>query len=199
MSVYEYDKAIVNDLRRITGDDRIHIVPTDNVFRTIAKLDSDKDYIELPIVSITRTGWGMTGSSNHTMKFDGSLDRYDRGEDKYINIQAIPIRITYLLDVWTKTREENDDIIREFIFYYMTHPTIKVNVPYNLDIKHNFNIYFDSEVEDNSDIVEQPNKGEYFRQTIALYTDDAYLWKSSSRFATIVDSDNVHVDPIIKS
>ena len=38
-----------------------------------------------------------------------------------------------------------------------------------------------SDIEYNSDIVEQKNRGEYFRQSISFYTDDAYLWKTSSR------------------
>ena len=180
MSVNLYDKAIVEDLRKLTEDTRIHIVPSENAFRTIGKLNNTEDYIELPLISISRTGWSLL-DAQHSQKFEGATYQYDRKEDYVQNIQLMPIKINYLLDVWTRTKEENDDIMRELIFYYTDHPTMFVTVPYGADYKHKFNIFFTDDVEDNSDIVEQKNRGEYFRQTIGFYTDDAYLWKTSSR------------------
>lgn len=180
MSVNLYDDAIINSLREITQDSRIHISPAENVFRTIGKLEGSEDNINLPIISLSRPGWTIL-DSNHHMKFDGAIHLSDHDNNKVQNIQAIPIRINYLLDVWTRYRAENDMIMRELIFYYKTHPTLSITVPYGLDYVHNFNIFFESDIEDNSDIVEHKNRGEYFRQTIGLYTDDAYLWKSSSR------------------
>lgn len=44
---------------------------------------------------------------------------------------------------------------------------------------HKFNIYFNSGIEDNSDIANQVNKGQYFRQDMTFYTDDAYLWRAN--------------------
>lgn len=185
MSVYMYDEAIVEDLRLLLNDDRIHIVPVDNVFRLIARLNEDN--IEMPLISLTRTGWQLADNKPQMMKFDGALAGYDRRDNSLKRVQAIPIRIGYQLDVWTKTRKENDNILRELIFYYSTHPTLIVNIEYGLDITHDFNIFFDADIEDNSDIVEHRNRGEYFRQTVSIYTDDAYLWKSSSRNPSIID------------
>jgi len=195
MSVYKYDEAIVRDLRHILQDNRIHIVPPENVFRLLARID--KDTIELPAVSISRRGWSLSGSRPHTMKFDGTLLVHvkddDTNTDKYVNLQAIPMSIMYQMDVWTKTREENDNIMRELIFYYSTHPTLNVEIPYgskdNVPYHHKFNIFFMEDIEDNSDIVNHMNRGEYFRQTISFYTDDAYLWKSTSRGPTVIDVD----------
>lgn len=187
MSVYMYDEAIIEDLRILVNDDRIHIVPVDNVFRLIARLEDDK--IEMPLISLTRTGWQLSDNKPQMMKFDGALADYDEKRNSLKRVQAIPISIGYQLDVWTKTRLENDNILRELIFYYSTHPTLVVKIEYGLDITHNFNLFFDPDVEDNSDIVEHKNRGEYFRQTLTLYTDDAYLWKSSSRGPSFVESD----------
>ena len=180
MSVTYYDKAIIADMRKITQDTRIHIVPVENVFRTIGKLEDSEDHIQLPIISVTRTGWSLQ-NAQHSQKFEGATLAWDKEKDWVQNIQFMPIQINYLLDVWTRTREENDAIMRELIFYYTNHPTLKIDIPYSADYSHNFNIFFMSDIEDNSDIVEQKNRGEYFRQTIAFYTDDAYLWKTSSR------------------
>jgi hypothetical protein len=179
-SVGLYDNAIVENLREITQDTRINIVPVENVFRTIGKLEGTEDHIQLPIISVTRTGWSLK-DAQHSRKFEGATLAWDKEKDWVQNIQFMPIQINYLLDVWTRTREENDDIMRELIFYYTNHPTLQVDIPFNAHYTHNFNIFFMSDIEDNSDIVEQKNRGEYFRQTIAFYTDDAYLWKTSSR------------------
>ena len=46
-------------------------------------------------------------------------------------------------------------------------------------IKHKFNIYFNSGIEDNSDLANQVNHGTYFRQDMTLYSDDAYLWRAN--------------------
>ena len=173
---YLYDTALVNDLRSVFNDQRIYICPPELVFKTIGRLNEDD--IKMPMISLLRTGASILDSS-HPMRFSGSLSAIHPDENTYETLRAIPIRINYLLDVWTKHREENDNIIRELIFYYMTHPTLQITIPYGVDLKHNFNIFFDNNIEDNSDIVDQPNHGEYFRQTLSVYTDDAYLWRGT--------------------
>lgn len=180
MSCVLYDDAIINNLRTLTQDTRIYIEPTENVFGTIGKLENSQDHIQLPLISVARTGWSIL-NPQHMQKFDGALLKSDLEEDYTQRIQCIPIQINYVLDVWSKTRAENDEILRELIFYYHNHPEMEVTIPYGADFKHRFNIFFNSDIEDNSDIVEFKNRGEYFRQSISFYTDDAYLWKTSSR------------------
>jgi len=180
-----YDEALVADLRRIVDDDRITITPPDNVFRTIGRIADDK--IEFPLISLTRTGWSISNNRPHFMKHEGVVAGYDDISKKYKRVQSIPIRISYQVDVWTKTRIDNDNILRELIFYYSVHPTMKIVIPYGLNIEIDFNIFIDEDIEDNSDIIDHWSKGQYFRQTFSIYTDDAYLWKSSSRFPTFVD------------
>ena len=53
MSVYIYDKAIVEKFKEILGDPRISIVPFENAFR---KSGVDGDDVTLPFVSISRQG-----------------------------------------------------------------------------------------------------------------------------------------------
>lgn len=176
MSVFLYDNAIVTKLRALTENSNIYIVPPNLQFRTIAKLQEDT--VEMPFISLNRTGWGLTSHRPHSMKFSGLKAVVNEEEETTSYLQAIPIRINYLMDVWSKTREENDVLLRELIFYFSINPTLEVTIPYGINQKHNFDLFIDDDIEDNSDIVEQLNHGEYFRQTISLYTDDAYLWKS---------------------
>lgn len=187
--VYLYDDAIVKDLRKRISDERVTITPYDNLMNSLGKSENDK--IELPIISIARTGWSLSESRPHPMKFIGELSRIDEGEvnneKKIVNVYAMPIRIDYLLDVWTKRRLDNDNIMRELLFYYSIHPTLQVKIPYGLDDYKNFNIMFGTDIEDNSNIPEHVNIGEYIRQTISFYVDDAYLWRSDYHGATYID------------
>jgi hypothetical protein len=182
---YLYDTAIINDFRSIFTNEDIFICPADRVFSVLGRLNEDD--VKMYIISLQRTGTSLL-SSSHPMRFDGGVIDYDKTSDQFKTLRGIPIRINYLVDVWTKHREENDNIIRELIFHYMTNPTLQITIPYGTNYVHNFNIFFDDNIEDNSDIVEHPNRGEYFRQTLSLYTDDAYLWKGK-------EVDNVTVDP----
>lgn len=191
MSVYLYDNAIVDSLRSITKDNRIYITPPDNVIRTIGQIS---DNAKLPMISLSRTGISIQDTP-HFMKFNGDLLSINEEERTSKRIQMIPIRIDYLLDIWTKNREQNDNIVRELVFFFMTHSSMEVEIPFDTaNKKHVFNVFIDSQIEDNSDIVDHMNRGEYFRQTLSLYTDDAYLWKSSTRPATEIDVEFVIKD-----
>lgn len=188
--VYLYDTAIIEDMRSILDDERIYICPSDRVFSVIARLNEDD--VKMPMISVARTGISLL-DSQHTMRFTGGISNISEDEESISRIQVIPIQINYQFDVWTKHREENDNIIRELIFYYMTHPTLEVKVPYGTNLKHTFNIFYDKTIEDNSDISDQVNHGEYFRQTLSVYTPDAYLWKSTTEKPYIFGGADLYV------
>lgn len=179
MSVYSYDESIVRSFERIFNKD-VSINVVDNIFDFKAFIH--RDDLTLPIISITRTSWAINDNRSHPMKFTGSeVGNYvdeESGIIYYKGVRMMPININYQVDVFTDTRKENDLIMRELIFYLSTHPTLLVKIPYGLDIEHVFNLILDDTIEDNSDIAEHSNRGRYFRQTIGMYIDNAYLWKS---------------------
>ena len=190
MSAYLYDEAIINNLREVVGDSRIMITPVDNVYNVIPRINDDK--FTLPLVTVTRTGWTILSDDvNHSAKYEGALSQISCEPKNHgltvQRVQFVPMRLSYAIDVWTKTRLENDEFVRELFWYYMISPTLQINVPYDLNFDHNFNLFIEPDIEDNSDIAQQVNHGEFFRQTLRIYTDDAKLWKSSSRGPTIVD------------
>jgi len=186
ISVNLYDDAIVTKLRTLLNNDKIFITPPDNVFRIIDK--TADDVINLPMISLTRTGFSIRlDKVQHSMMFEGSITDMDADTHKSKRVQTIPIRINYLMDVWTRTRHENDVIVRDLVLYFMTHPTMNIEIPYNLNKTFNFNMFLDADIEDNSDIVAHKDRGIYYRQTISMYTDDAYLFKSSTRNPTYLD------------
>lgn len=183
--VYDYDNALVEELNerfnKNPKDETVHkkkiyIVSPEDTLDMNAVLSNDK--IQLPIISINRLGWSLQDKRPHPLRFSGKLVEILEGDVK-MYLHAMPIIINYSIDVWTNTRLENDLIMRELLWYYSLNPTLEVHIPYGYNHNHTFNIFFNNEIEDNSDIVEHKNKGRLFRQTVTLYTDDAYLWKTS--------------------
>lgn len=190
MSAYLYEDALIAKLRAILGDDRVVITDVNNIQNVIARIADDT--VKLPLVTLSRTEWRIESAEfNHSAAFEGGLvdkkPHPDILQVQETRLQFLPMRVSWAIHVWTKTREENDEIVRELFWFFITSPTLQVTVPYSVDISQDFNIFVESDVEDNSDISNHINTGEYYRQTINIYTDDAKLWKSSSRGLTFVD------------
>lgn len=176
MSVEWYDQSIVSKIREITGDDRVTIVPPENLFRYIASLKSDE--IKFPLISLTRLGYVLNRTSKSPNTSQGIPIKYSKG--KAVELQSIPIRVNYQIDVITRKRDDNDALVDEIIFYFINHPSMSVNIKKGADISHKFSIFFNPDIEDNSDIESHISRGEYFRTTMTFYIPDGYLWKTTS-------------------
>ena len=175
MSVKCYDDAIIARFREVFNDDTISILPVENAIRYIAQLK--RDNVTFPLVSTMRTGYSIVSSNvNHPAKMIGSFTTRN-GENDNIFAQSIPIRIEYQLDIYTVDRWSCDEITRELIFFFYQHPTLVAHFDYGLGIDHNFNIFLEDDVVDNSDTVDHWEKGVLFRNTLTFYTDDARLFR----------------------
>lgn len=191
MSVNRYDQSLIEHFREIFDDARIHILPVEDAIRFTAQLRQDD--VVFPLISTNRLGYSIrTSDTNFYGLREGGYQ--NRGADGINTFaQVIPIRINYQVDVFTVSKAQGDELMRELIFHLMLHPKLKVDIPYGLNIKHVFNIFIESDIVDNSDTVEHINKGVLFRNTMTLYTDDAYLFKSREEL-----HGNVTADVLIK-
>lgn len=179
MSVKAYDDAIINKFRSIFNDNTIYILPVENAIRFSAQLN--RDNVKFPMISTTRLGYSIRNSDvNFAAKMVGSFAFRD-GENNNVFAQTIPIRIEYQMDVFTVDRQSCDEIVRELIFFFAQHPTLQAHFEYGLNIDHNFNLYLNDEIVDNSDTVEHINNGVMFRNTLTFYTDDARLFRSKKQ------------------
>lgn len=179
MSVKAYDDAIINEFRRVFNDNTIYILPVENAIRFSAQLS--KDNVKFPMISTTRLGYSIRNENvSFPAKMVGSFVNRD-GKNNNIFAQTVPIRIEYQMDVFTVDRQSCDEIIRELIFFFLQHPTLVAHFEYGLDIDHNFNLYLNDEIVDNSDTVEHVNNGVMFRNTLTFYTDDALLFRSKKQ------------------
>ena len=176
MSVHRYDKAIVEHFREIFDDERIHILPVEQAIRFTAQLQ--KDDVRFPLISTTRLGYSIRLSDVNFfgLHSGGYQNRNEDGTNTFA--QVIPIRINYQMDIFTVDKITGDELVRELIFHIMQNPTLTVDVPYNLNMEHKFNLFLESDIVDNSDTIEHVDKGVKFRNTLTFYTDDAYLFAS---------------------
>lgn len=186
--VYAYDKALVEDLRaRFSSspvdsqvNKNVQIGPTEQMFNIIGSLEDDN--IIMPFISLERLDWQLNLDRQGFQTFVGD-EVYTRLDSQNLPVevraQAIPITINYRLSVWSEDRITNDALCREILFYYHLRPSLMVYVGHGINMAHKFNIYFNSGIEDNSDIANHITNGQYFRQDMTLYTDDAYLWRAN--------------------
>lgn len=186
--VYAYDKALVEDLRaRFNStpvdsqvNDTVQIGPAGQMFSILGTLNDDN--VIMPFISLERLDWQLNLDRQGFQTFIGDKV-YTRLDSKNtpveVRAQAIPITINYRLSVWSEDRITNDALCREILFYYHLRPSLMVYVGHGINMKHKFNIYFNSGIEDNSDIANHNTNGTYFRQDMTLYTDDAYLWRAN--------------------
>ena len=189
VSVYAYDRAIVEDFKARFNkqeikdskvNDTVQIGPADQMFSILGQMNDDQ--IIMPFISLERLDWQLNLDRQGFQTFIGEEVYTRLGPDNLpteIRAQVIPITINYRLSVWTEDRVTNDAIIRELLFYYHLRPSLMVYVGHGLNMAHKFNIYFNSGIEDNSDIANHINRGTFFRQDMTLYTDDAYLWRAN--------------------
>lgn len=176
MSFGCYDKAIIENFQKLFNTGNVHILPVEDALRFTSQLN--RDDVEFPLISTTRLGITILSSEvNQAQKTTGHLVRRD-GYNNNVFAQSIPIRIEYQLDIFTVERWTCDEITRELIFYFYQHPTLVAHFDYGLNIEHNFNLFLNDDVVDNSDTIEHVNTGVKFRNTLTFYTDDARLVRS---------------------
>lgn len=192
MSIYLYEEAIVNKMREITGDERIIITPSDNIYNVIPRIQNDE--LKLPLIHVIRNNWKIANNKPHGMKMNGHINNdfpmYNNNSNivdgKIHRLHTIPINFSHTFEVWTRTRQENDEIIRELIWFFSTMGEFTVHIPYGLNIDHVFTLELLPDVVDNTEIISQKNTGELFLQAILTNCSDAYLWKSSTHNPTCI-------------
>lgn len=100
----------------------------------------------------------------------------EHGITKLSALNAIPIRINYTLDVYTRRQLENDLIMRNLIFNIINYPTLKISIDYNSQHYEHFgNLYIEQNVNNGSSEIQIAND-QICKQSLQIYMDDAYLW-----------------------
>lgn len=195
MSINLYDEALVKKLQSWTRDTAINILrpdETSRLFQIVADHNNDNP-IKLPLIAITRDGgYTVTNIGKRPLSYRGIKTSGTLGaEGSAVLLNAIPISISYRLDVYTRYLREADDLTRNLIFNLINYPNITVELPYNDEkIEHDSTIHITEEIQDNSDIPERLIPGQFTRMTIGLTISDAYIWDVRVK-------NNLSIDPNI--
>lgn len=179
MACRYYDDLIVGKLKKWLPDNSTLRVLKPDESKRLFELtaDDNKDgKFQLPLIAVSRNNdIELLLNVKNPKSFDGL--KLASTEDGTLQMNVIPIRIQYNLDIYTKTFEECDEYVRSFLFKLINNPVIKIEIPYNnTHIEHIANIRVLSTVSDTSAISERIFSGQFTRYTIQLEIQDAFLF-----------------------
>ena len=198
MAISYYDDAIIAKLKKWIPDaSSLRVLDQDDtkrLFETMADDSNDKP-IQLPFVTLTRNkDIEILSAIKQLKSFDGLhiVTPNERGQkvpDKTALFNAIPIKTTYQLNIYTKFKYEAEEYVRNFLFKLINNPQIIIEIPYNnMDLKHTANLRVLDTVSDTSDISQRIFPGQFYRWTIQLELQDGFLfnipYKTNYKFAS---------------
>ncbi len=194
MSVYLYDEAFVEKLRGWTKSTKIQVYSPDDtkrLFEVVADQNNDGP-IQLPILCLRRkSGINVINTGKRPLTFDGI--QLEATPNKSLELNAIPIDVSYQLDIYTRYFKEADEFLRNLTFNIINYPKLTITIPYNdANIEHNGFIRMSNDIEDNSNVPERLITGQFTRLTFNINIDDAYLWN-----VKVKDTLNLECDEVI--
>ena len=179
MSRHLFDTALADKIRPIIKDPNLTFTGVDDtttLFTTTAD-KSPTDTIKFPLIALSRSGdMTIKNTNKRTASHKGMAFVKNHETGLMETMTFVEVSFTYQLDVYTRKRVENDDYIRELIFYFINNPKLKLDIPYNSSQRTLVsNVFLQPSVPDNSNVPEHLITGEYFRQSLSLSIPDAKL------------------------
>ena len=183
MSIKLYDEALVEKIKKWVKDPNLNILKPDESTRLLqmrADIGEDKP-IGLPLIALSRNKEiKILNTQKQPKTFSGYILQASKKTTMTINV--IPIELSYQLDIYTRKMEEADEYIRNFVFNFINYPKVKIGLPYNnVWVEHESNLWIEDSIMDNSDIQEHLFADQFYRFSIRLYVDDAYLFSIPSK------------------
>jgi hypothetical protein len=132
------------------------------LFQIRADQTQDKP-LKLPLISLSRnTDVELDFPHKKPLSFDGKM--IAAAGDYSYQIDAIPMRLQYQLDIYTRYAAEGDEYMRNFVFNFVNHPKLLIHLPYNnAQVTHTANVDILSPVSENSDIPQHLFKDQFTR------------------------------------
>lgn len=178
MAIRYYDDVLAAKLKRWNPAADLRILKPNEVKRLFALSaeDSKDNPLTLPCIALSRNNDLEIETNIKTPKsYAGLKLRQTEAETMLLN--AIPVRPQYQLDIYTKTAEEGDEYLRQYLFKLINNPVIKIVVPYNgVEVEQIANIRVLNTVSDTSEISERLFPGQFNRWTLQLEIQDAFLY-----------------------
>ena len=207
---YYDDILVAKILRWIPEASGLRVLKPDESKRLfeLTAADNNDQAFKLPLIALSRNNdISLLSTVKNPKSFDGlriartiknpeALKEENLKKEKpepvisyTAQLNVIPIKLMYQLDIYTKTAEEGDEYVRNFLFKLINNPVLKISIPYNdLNVEHIANIRVLDTVSDTSSISERIFSGQFTRWTIQLEIQDAFLfsipYRRDWRFAT---------------
>ena len=178
MAIRYYDDVLAAKLKRWNPASDLRILKPNEVKRLFALSaeDSQDKPLTLPCIALSRSNDLEIETSIKTPKSYAGL-KLRQTESETLLLNAIPVKPVYQLDIYTKTAEEGDEYLRQYLFKLINNPVIKIVVPYNgVEIEQIANIRVLNTVSDTSEISERLFPGQFNRWTLQLEIQDAFLY-----------------------
>jgi len=205
MALEYYDDAIAGKLQKWTPTNlQLRILKPDETKRLIETMadDSKDSNVKLPLIALSRNNEiELLLNVKNPRSFDGL--KLEQTEEQTAQMNVIPVKLQYQLDIFTKTQVEADHYVREYLFKLINNPVIKIEIPYNnKNITQIANIKVLSNISDTSDIPQRLFTGQFTRWTIQLEILDAFLynipyrknWKIYTDDSAILAEDQMSTD-----
>jgi hypothetical protein len=178
MAIRYYDDVIAAKLKRWNPAADLRVLKPNEVKRlfALAAEDSKDNPLTLPCIALSRNNDLEIETSFKTPKSYAGL-KLRQTESETMLLNAIPVHPQYQLDIYTKTAEEGDEYLRQYLFKLINNPVIKIIVPYNgAEVEQIANIRVMNTVSDTSEISERLFSGQFNRWTIQFEVQDAFLY-----------------------
>lgn len=178
MAIRYYDQALVDKIKAWVKDPNMVILsPSDSTRLFQMRVDQQNDKpLTLPMIALSRdSDIEIISTTKRALTYDGSHLNNTEKVSKVLN--AIPIKLTYQLDIYTKYFAEADEYVRNFLFNFINYPKVSIEIPYNnANVLHTSTVLVESTISDSSDIPERLISGQFTRMTMRLTVDDAYMF-----------------------
>lgn len=179
MAVRYYDDVLVAKIMKWTPTiSKLRVLKPSETKRFFElSADDRKDRpLTLPCVTLSRNNDIELGINIKTPKSYAGL-KLNQNPTETLMLNAIPIKVQYQLDIYTKTDEEGDEYLRQYLFKLINNPVIKIVIPYNgVNIEQIANIRVLNTISDTSEMSERLFPGQFVRWTIQLEIQDAFLY-----------------------
>ena len=179
MACRYYDDLITARLKKWVGpNSNIRVLKPDEsrrLFELTADDNKDQEF-KLPLIAVSRdTSIELLSTVKQEKSFMGLQIYQDK--EKTVQMNVIPIKLQYQIDIYTKTYDDGDEYLREFLFKLINNPAVVIELPYNDSyVRHKANIRILNTVSDTSSISERIFSGQFTRWTIQLELQDAFLF-----------------------
>lgn len=178
MAVRYYDDILAAKLKRWNPAADLRVLKPNEVKRwlALAAEDSKDAPLTLPCIALSRNNDIEIEANIKTPKSYAGLKLLQTPAETLL-LNAIPVHLQYQLDIYTKTAEEGDEYLRQYLFKLINNPVIKIIIPYNgVNVEQIANIRVLSTVSDTSEISERIFSGQFTRWTLQLEILDAFLY-----------------------